>query len=762
MKVKTNDIPLEMGGVQVEGEFRIRNSAKAFSILSSGLYSNKIEAILRELGCNAYDSHVEAGKADVPFTVHLPTSINPQFYVRDYGIGLDHDGVTKLYTTYFESTKQDSNDFVGCLGLGSKSPFSYTRSFTVTAIKDGVERIYNCFINESGIPSVALLNEQKTDAGNGVEVRFAVNNRHEMGEFAQTAQTVYRWFKVKPEIIGNAITVPEVKFKERDIAPGVHILDGRYGRNGYYSRECFAMMGNVVYPIKLPENGKVEKGIHNLLMNGNYLFEFNIGDLDVAASREELSYDDATVNALVSKAQILVDNAATYLAKQVDSEKTDWQKLIKLLKVVGQDVTLFTSALNQYLKTASPVIKSLCNANVYGARIQLTLPMNMASNEKIALNYLEAESTGNSDNIRLSRRSQSTDYNNQKVSWQLETDTVFIVQNDRGNLLGRIRKACEDEVNGLKSGKKMLVVRRARRDGNTEAMWKKLSKMLGNPQVIYSSALPQLEKAVKTKHGEVKAYSFERCSGNSRWAPDIYRFRPGPKKLAGFTRIDGKIIYLPLYGKQAKWAGGVISASDLLIKMDSKDDDGLFGFINDGQTQKVSAESVYGLNGASLAAAEKNPDWVSLFDFVNERLNKMDWSALELDVELAAKASVLENGALGISTSTPSNRPLMGYEHPTSPYGQLVREVLSLKGAKKALAQLTRLQRATRLLPDRKGKVEELEKRRDAAVKEMNELVEKVKSRYPLIKYLSQHHSEQAKMETALREYIEAIDNRTN
>jgi hypothetical protein len=31
------------------GEFRIRNSAKAFNILSSGLYANKIRAIVREL-----------------------------------------------------------------------------------------------------------------------------------------------------------------------------------------------------------------------------------------------------------------------------------------------------------------------------------------------------------------------------------------------------------------------------------------------------------------------------------------------------------------------------------------------------------------------------------------------------------------------------------------------------------------------------------------------------------------------------------------
>ena len=78
------------------GEFRIKNSAKAFSILSSGLYANKIRAIIRELSCNAVDSHVDAGKADTPFDVHLPNSLEPWFAIRDYGTGLTNDQVTNI------------------------------------------------------------------------------------------------------------------------------------------------------------------------------------------------------------------------------------------------------------------------------------------------------------------------------------------------------------------------------------------------------------------------------------------------------------------------------------------------------------------------------------------------------------------------------------------------------------------------------------------------------------------------------------------
>ena len=134
-----------------QGAFRIKESAKAFRILSSALYSNPIAAIIRELSCNARDSHVEAG-ITTNFKVHLPTVMDPTFYVQDFGVGLDHQQVMNLYTTFFESTKTSSNDFVGALGLGSKSPFSYTDNFTVIAIKNGERNVYSAFINEAGVP----------------------------------------------------------------------------------------------------------------------------------------------------------------------------------------------------------------------------------------------------------------------------------------------------------------------------------------------------------------------------------------------------------------------------------------------------------------------------------------------------------------------------------------------------------------------------------------------------------------------------------
>ena len=119
--------------------FSIKASPVAFDILSSKLYSNPILAIVRELLTNAYDSHKAAGKEDVPIKVNIPSYLEPSLIIRDYGLGLSKEDVMEMYTTFFSSTKSDSNDFTGCFGLGSKTPFSYTTSFSVNSYWNGTK-----------------------------------------------------------------------------------------------------------------------------------------------------------------------------------------------------------------------------------------------------------------------------------------------------------------------------------------------------------------------------------------------------------------------------------------------------------------------------------------------------------------------------------------------------------------------------------------------------------------------------------------------
>jgi hypothetical protein len=320
------------------GEFRIRNSAKAFSILSSGLYANKVKAIIRELSCNAVDSHIAAGKQSTPFDVHLPNQLEPWFSIRDYGTGLTHDQVSNIYTTYFESTKTNSNEFIGALGLGSKSPFSYTDNFTVTAVKDGTKGIYTAFINEAGVPSIALMMNEDTDEPSGVEVKFSVNDRWDFDKFRQEARAVYKYFKLQPVVTGSAgFTVDIPEYESKDIVPGVSQFKG--------GNRTVAIMGNIAYPIEIPQADQVLGDLRNLLQCSLEL-NFAIGELDFQASREGLSYIPQTVNAIKAKLEALNAVLAGKLAEEADAITNLWDRAIFLQK--RKDNYLWGAAVKKY------------------------------------------------------------------------------------------------------------------------------------------------------------------------------------------------------------------------------------------------------------------------------------------------------------------------------------------------------------------------------------------------------------------------------
>jgi hypothetical protein len=320
------------------GEFRIRNSAKAFNILSSGLYANKIRAIVRELSCNAVDSHVAAGRSDVPFDVHLPTSLEPTFSIRDYGTGLSHEQVTNIYTTYFESTKTESNDFIGALGLGSKSPFSYTDNFTVTAVKNGRKGVYTAFINEAGVPSIALMAEEATTDPAGVEIKFAVEDRYDFNKFVDEAHHVYRYFALRPVVSGPDFEFREVEYETRDLIPGVHVYNGH--------RTSRAIMGNIAYPIEVPNADKTLGELRHLLNCGLEL-HFAIGELDFQASREGLSYIPQTIEAIRNKLSAVNAQLAVHIAQEADAISNLWARTHFLIKKAGTE--LWKAAVSKYV-----------------------------------------------------------------------------------------------------------------------------------------------------------------------------------------------------------------------------------------------------------------------------------------------------------------------------------------------------------------------------------------------------------------------------
>lgn len=308
----------------VSRNFQIKASKKAFEILSSGLYSDKISSIVREVSTNAYDGHTAAGTTATPFHVHLPNYMEPWFAVEDYGTGLSEEKMMTLYTTYFESDKTGSNDFTGALGLGSKSPFSYTDSFTVESRQDGVKKTYTAYLDGDGLPSITKMTEDFTQEPNGLTVKFPVKSG-DFTEFRDKAKNALKWFKVRPTIGGNQIEFDTPDYMRE--TPEYAVWKKEHSQS-------YAVMGNIAYPMTAYEifGYGTHDRVRSLVDWGVVLF-LNIGDVEIAASREKLSYTKETVNFLKAKISSVIEDMEKEVTKDIANAKTVWQARQMLHKV---------------------------------------------------------------------------------------------------------------------------------------------------------------------------------------------------------------------------------------------------------------------------------------------------------------------------------------------------------------------------------------------------------------------------------------------
>ena len=349
--VQENRRLVRQGNFPTSG-FNFMVSGKTFDVMSSSIYTHKERAVLREVACNAADAHEKAGIPDKKIKVNIPTLIDPKCSVRDYGQGLaDHEIRGQLacpncdhteppnsaasfchicssdleyqpgiYNTYFLSTKEDEENSTGCLGLGTKSPFCVTDSFTVESYQNGKVSTYKCYTNENKEPDVALLTVLNTDEPDGLKVSFEPDSTKRW-KYEDEAVNVFKWFKNIPDVNDQTIN-QRIEHKKAS-----YIIKGEnYGFTGK-TGTTYAVMGNVAYEI--PSEYIYLEGY----------IEFPLADKDGYAplafnpGREQLSIDDrteASLNKYVSK----VKNSLGYdMFKSIRSLPTKFERAQKLEKM---------------------------------------------------------------------------------------------------------------------------------------------------------------------------------------------------------------------------------------------------------------------------------------------------------------------------------------------------------------------------------------------------------------------------------------------
>jgi len=325
LKLTTQSSPVEVQGGNNTDSFSIAMNGKAFRVLSDTLYQNKSGSIVREISCNAYDAHVDAGKADQEFIIHLPDNFEPWFSVRDFGKGLSSSDIKNVFTVYFQSTKENSNDAIGAFGLGAKTPFSYTDQFTVTSYQNGICTIYSAFITESGVPNIIEMYSSESTEPSGVEIKLSVKSQ-DYGRFKNEVQEQLKFFKVKPRIENGTCTYQE--------QGGVIILETVDARiidtgNSYYKKAPYIIQGNVGYPLAI-DNLREAMPEHFKFFDSNlglYIeLNFEIGQIGVTASREGVEYNAATLASIDAKMTLIGAQVQEYINAQLKSKVTEWER----------------------------------------------------------------------------------------------------------------------------------------------------------------------------------------------------------------------------------------------------------------------------------------------------------------------------------------------------------------------------------------------------------------------------------------------------
>lgn len=326
MRLQVNDYGFDAQLPQNEEESSIENSAKMFSILSDAIYKDKILAVIRELSCNARDAMRDAGRSE-PFRIKMPTEFDPVFCVEDDGIGIHPSDMRKIYLTYGGSTKTEDDNAIGALGLGSKSPFAYTKSSFIVKNRwysppsndpeapQITEYTYFIFINAKGRPALSLVGaEPLPDGKKGITVELAVKPS-DIDLFIEKVGRFYRyWTEQRPTIIGYdaadvyteapvSATTGNGWFLETNRSSDTH--DG-----------AIAIMGNIPYPILVDSIPDMPEELR-LIAKNPFVITFPLGDLAFQPSREDLSYDEFTVKNLIARMHEVREEIASATKKKM-------------------------------------------------------------------------------------------------------------------------------------------------------------------------------------------------------------------------------------------------------------------------------------------------------------------------------------------------------------------------------------------------------------------------------------------------------------
>lgn len=391
MKFTTEKSPTTASGMQESRAFRFEFNETMFRMLSSTTYSDPIRAVIRELACNSSDAHVMAGTSNKPFEIHLPTTHEPEFMIRDFGVGMDDGEINELFAMYGGSSKRQSNDTIGALGIGSKSPYAYTEMYNIVTTKNGVTRTYVAHV-EDGMPRLTPDKVYETpDAPNGVTVQFSVKEK-DIWEFQNKAQVALEFFEPMPKINLSGFNAHKQSYVLKGEAWGLR-KEARTAAHGY---SCRAIMGKVQYQVGGIDESRTTS-LQRKVLDMPIDMHFPLGALEFATSRESLQLSTKTVTAVLAMCDLIVEEAIQTIKGKIDACKDVWEAQILLFSLLNQTNNSYSGNGMSYL-----IKEALEKGKLYGQYKNFTLSESRAVINMLSYSHINV--TKFEHNSRASKR----------------------------------------------------------------------------------------------------------------------------------------------------------------------------------------------------------------------------------------------------------------------------------------------------------------------------------------------------------------------
>ena len=287
------------------------SGAKIISMLTHNLYSNPLKSFIRETVSNAVDSTKEAGN-DNPVVVSLSTiNDDTRITVRDFGTGLSPERFDQVFRFLGGSTKENSNDYIGCFGIGRFSCLAVANEAEITSFYDGVCYKYLMYKTSNGI-NIDLLHTQPTDESNGLQVSVMISK--EPDTHIDDVEKTLDYFE-------NVVIIKDDEVVERIKINKVGSIVLRSRVNMYNHGQL--IMNGVHYDFSISEVGKVLGFTRETLIEETCLgsvINVNIGDVNVTPNREALMYDEYTCNNIYKRAEEIKREFIALKEKEIGEE----------------------------------------------------------------------------------------------------------------------------------------------------------------------------------------------------------------------------------------------------------------------------------------------------------------------------------------------------------------------------------------------------------------------------------------------------------